>query len=155
MSAAFLEYDPGPLPTRPAPLPGERAELWVDGWPPWKDEHFSIRNVRSPQFRVFTALRRAAIHAMGGRAWYLGPVRMELEFWGPATDRKRRIDWYAAGVEDALDGGHGETFTYLPIVFEDDCQIVDSVVRFHAAPLARYRLAFDFLSTLDPQEDAV
>jgi len=70
---------------------------------------------------------------------------MELELWGPVSDRRRSIDWYAMGVEDTLDGGHGETFTYLPIVFEDDCQIIDSIMRFHEAPSARYRLSFTFL----------
>jgi hypothetical protein len=152
---ALLGYDPGVLPTQPPPVAGERVELWVDGWPPWKNEHFSIRNARSPQYAAFTALRRAATEAMGGKAWYRGPVRMELEFWGPVVDRKRTIDWYGAGVADTLDGGHGETFTYLPIVFEDDCQIVQSIVRFHEAPIARYRLAFSFLSHVDHNEAAV
>ena len=145
MKLPLLPYDPGPLPRRPAPKAGERLELAIDGWPPWKDEHFSIRNVRSPQFLAFVALRQAAIQQMDRRAWYLGPVSATLVLWGPAAHPRKRIDRYAGGVMDTLDGGHGQTFTYLPIVFEDDHQIVSWDTRFRPSPTPRYRLTFEFL----------
>lgn len=145
MKLPLLPYDPGPLPSRPAPKAGERLELAIDGWPPWKDQHFSIRNARSPQFLAFVALRQAAIQQMDGKAWYLGPVSATLVLQGPVAPLNKRIDRYAAGVADTLDGGHGRTFTYLPVVFEDDCQIVSWDIQFRPSPTPRYRLTFEFL----------
>jgi len=31
---------------------------------------------------------------------------------------------YLGGIMDTLDGSHGEPFTYLPICFQDDCQVI-------------------------------
>lgn len=140
-----LSYDPGALPTKPAPKPNETLELKLSGWPPYKDENFSIRNSSSPQFAQFSALREAARSAMAGRCWSHSAIELQLKFYGPAAARKRPIDWYLAGVMDCLGGSHGFTFTYLPIVFEDDCQVTASQCEFAEAVEPLYELRVIFL----------
>lgn len=70
--------DPGVLPKLPAPNPGERIVIEVEGEPPHKDRHFSIRNPKHPKYGLFLKLRQEAIKAMAGRKWYDGPVRLIL-----------------------------------------------------------------------------
>ena len=68
--------------------------------------------------------------------WYPGPVAIEFTLRGPedfsqvagadyADGKPCALLDYAAGIEDTLDGCHGFSFTYLPVVFEDDCQIAE------------------------------
>ena len=33
---------------------------------------------------------------------------------------------FQSGIMDTLDGSHGQTFTFLPVVYEDDCQVAES-----------------------------
>src|SRR6266571_6835518 len=125
----FLPYDPGPLPTRPAPQRGDVIELALDGVPPAKVHGSSMRNPTHPRYAAFADLRRAAISAMNGRAWYLGPVGLEVEVWVSERESKRSLLEYIGGIMDTLDGGHGLHFTYRPVVYEDDCQIEISKMR--------------------------
>jgi len=74
----ILPYDPGVLPSLPAPSAGERIAFRVDGLPPYKDVSQSIRNVTHPRYASFVALRNAAIASMNGRAWYFGPIKLDL-----------------------------------------------------------------------------
>jgi hypothetical protein len=50
-----------------------------------------------------------------------------------------------SGIMDALDGSSGPTFTYLPIVYQDDCQVAKSSFQFEQADQERYRLVVEFL----------
>jgi hypothetical protein len=140
----FLPYDPGLLPTRPAPRPGETLLLEVPGVPPVKTRRQSIRNQGHPQHSSFITLRRAAIRAMGGRAWYFGPVRVRLTVFGPSSLDRWSLILYLGGIMDTLDGSSGRTFTYLPIVFEDDCQVRDSQTRWVKSSESSYRLKVTF-----------
>ena len=141
-----LRYDPGVIPTRPAPLPGEYIVIEVDGYPPHKDEHRSIRNSSHPQYSRFMALREAAIKVMGGRAWSHGPIRLDFVLFAPSVPQKPKLRDFDGGIEDTLDGSSGFTFTYLPIVFEDDCQIVDGTMRYVVSDRTRYRVVVTFLN---------
>ncbi len=141
----LLSYDPGRVPVEPPPSPGEAIELEVDGWPPAKGEHFSIRNAGHADHARFVALRTAAARAMNGRAWYPGPVRLAVEVRAPSLERGRSLLDYAGGITDSLDGSHGETFTYLPVAYEDDCQIVTMPIRFIQTDTVSYSVRVEFL----------
>jgi hypothetical protein len=52
---------------------------------------------------------------------------------------------------DTLDGSHGPSFTYLPIVYQDDCQVAESSCRYVFAPSASYDLEIAFLSREGPE----
>jgi hypothetical protein len=119
----FLPYSPGPLPTKPPPQPGESITINLVGLPPYKDTSRSIRNINHPRYDSYIQLRLAAIRAMNGRAWYRGPIQLDLKIRAPRLHKNRSISDYVSGIADSLDGSHGPTFTYLPIVYEDDCQI--------------------------------
>jgi hypothetical protein len=140
-----LPYDPGALPNLPAPSPGESIEVEVAGLPPAKDVRASIRNRKHPDHPAFKQLRRSATQAMRGRAWVSGPVSLDLTLLGPTKPERWSSGDYLGGVMDTLDGSSGPTFTYLPIVFEDDCQVTDASVRWIDAPEYRYRLTVAFL----------
>jgi hypothetical protein len=143
--ASVLPYDPGSLPTRPAPNKGEVIVIEVDGLPPPKDIRISIRNARHPNHFSFQRLRTAATSVMAGRAWVFGAVKLRLTIFGPDAERRRPIFDHLAGVSDTLDGSTGQTFTYLPIVFEDDCQIVDSGVEWVDSTTIRYKVEVTIL----------
>jgi hypothetical protein len=134
---AILPYDPGTLPTRPAPKAGDVIRIEVEGFPPAKTIHQSIRNANHPKYESFALLRRKAIAAMAGRAWVFGPVAVNITLLGPSNDGSSLVD-YMGGVMDTLDGSSGPTFTYLPIVFEDDCQVVRSEVKLQDHPTSKY-----------------
>jgi hypothetical protein len=133
----LLPYDPGTLPTRPAPRTGDVIRIDVEGLPPAKTIRQSIRNANHPKYESFVLLRREATAAMAGRAWVFGPVAVNITLLGRSNDGASLVD-YMAGVMDTLDGGSGPTFTYLPIVFEDDCQVVRSEVK-TLAPADQWR----------------
>jgi hypothetical protein len=65
----ILPYDPGNIPSAPAPSVGERIIFEVEGLPPYKEIRLSIRNVKHPRYSSLVALRAAATRAMAGRAW--------------------------------------------------------------------------------------
>jgi hypothetical protein len=51
---------------------------------------------------------------------------------------------------DTLDGSHGPTFTYLPIVYEDDCQVCFCNSSVAPAEEPRYQLKLVFLDPSNP-----
>jgi hypothetical protein len=148
----FLPYDPGVLPTQPAPKPGEAISLPLDGLPPYKDQHFSIRNTRHGVNDRFIALRQAAIQAMGGRAAFRGAVALDLHMHAPGFERNMVFLDYVAGIMDSLGGSHGEVFTYLPIVYEDDCQVVLGSSTLTKSDDQFYELLITFLDD-DPEAE--
>jgi hypothetical protein len=139
----LLFPDPGPLPTLPPPMPGEKICFVVPGFPPHKDLHFSIRNPKHRRYQRFVDLRSAAIAAMAGKAWYLGPVGLTLKILTPAMEHS--LGDFSGGIADTLDGSHGPSFTYLPIVYQDDCQIVQMRLSQEHSVDASYELVIDFL----------
>lgn len=86
---------------------------------------------------------------MSGRARYAGPVALDLEINASKLDSGRNLLDYESGVMDTLDGSHGATFTYLPIVYEDDAQVVSIQGRIVDAPKESYRLRLEFLPEAD------
>ena len=134
----YLPYDPGVLPSAPPPPPGDVISLRVEGPPPYKDQHFSIRNTRHKIHSRFRALRKAAIEAMSGRAPYRGAVGLDFVMHAPELDKNRSLTDYIGGIMDILDGSHGVEFTYLPVVYEDDCQVVDGRSRFQPSTKSFY-----------------
>ncbi len=135
--------DPGPLPTRASPQAGVTIRIKVAGLPPDKDETFSIRNPRHRRHQRFMDLRRAAIATMKGRKRYLGPIELNLKIYAPRLERSKAA--YLGGIFDTLDGSHGFTFTYLPIVYEDDWQVFKSRIQHIVAPQASYEISVRFL----------
>jgi hypothetical protein len=142
---SFLPYDPGPLPTQVSPKPGESLSIALSGLPPYKEIGRSLRNATHPRYAAFAALRQAAIEAMRGRAWYLGPVKLDLTVYGPSLPKNRELIDFVGGVMDTLDGSHGPTFTYLPIIYEDDCQVAAGRHEFIDSSTARYEISITFL----------
>ena len=142
----ILPYDPGVLPTKPAIGPGDVIMIEVASYPPYKDEHFSIRNPKHKFYRRFVDLRSAGISAMDGRAWSHGAIRMNFTLRAPALEEGRTLLDYAAGIEDTLDGSSGQNFTYLPVVFEDDCQICEMRMDFVVAESVSYAVEFEEMS---------
>lgn len=80
------------------------------------------------------------------KASHDGPVRLNFIFYAPKLER-RLLD-YIGGVMDTLDGSHGMSFTYLPIVYQDDCQIVGTEkARYTVSKKTRYLVEIIFLSS--------
>jgi len=59
---------------------------------------------------------------------------------------------YVAGIMDSLSGSHGEVFTYLPIVYEDDCQVVLGSSTLTKSDDQFYELLITFLDD-DPEAE--
>ena len=60
---------------------------------------------------------------MNGRAPFRGAVSLDLSMHAPNFEKSKRLVDYVGGIIDSLDGAHGVEFTYLPIAYEDDCQV--------------------------------
>jgi hypothetical protein len=73
----------------------------------------------------------------------LGPVELNVVVSAPKLDLSL-ID-YMSGITDTLDGAHAPSFTYLPIVYQDDCQVVSSHFCFKHAENAFYSVEVVFL----------
>lgn len=142
----YLPYDPGVLPSAPAPLAGESIEMKSDGYPPYKDIRFSIRNSRHKFHSRFIALRQAAIKAMAGRAPYRGAVRIDFVMHAPDFESNKGLVNYLGGIMDTLDGSHGTHFTYLPIAYEDDCQVATGNSEIMIDQNTRYEVKVIFLN---------
>jgi hypothetical protein len=140
----ILPYDPGVLPTDPAPSRGESLVLEIKGLPPIKTIRQSIRNQDHPHHHSFLMLRKAATDGMAGRAWYFGPIRLNLTIFSPERLNRWSLSHYLGGIMDTLDGSSGRTFTYLPIVFEDDCQVCETSIEWREGPRDSYRLKILF-----------
>ena len=118
--------NPGVLPTEAAPRDGQEIFLRVDGLPPYRDLHASIRNPRHRHYARFVALRHAATKAMNGRACSCGAIALSFTAHVSNFDKNKKLNDYLGGVMDTLDGSHGEYFTYLPVCFQDDCQVISA-----------------------------
>lgn len=143
--SSYIPYDPGVLPTKPAPKKGEEVTIKVNNYPPYKDNHFSIRNSNHPKHKRFLALRNKAIRVMGKRCWYFGQVEVSLEILAPKLEANKNLNDYAGGIADTLDGSSGATFTYLPIIFEDDHQISKVSIKFTLSKSLQYILKIKFI----------
>ena len=84
---------------------------------------------------------------MRGRAWSRGAIQLEVEINAPALHKGRWLNDYVDGVMDTLDGSHGVAFTYLPVVYEDDCQVCVCRYKFTKSTLERYRVRVVFLES--------
>jgi hypothetical protein len=115
------------------------------GLPPYKQIGASIRNPRHPHHIRFLKLREAAIEIMDGRKWTDGPVSMDLIMYAPAFEKGKQLLSYVGGIMDTLDGSHGPSFTYLPIVYQDDCQVSDFKSEFNTSTSSHYAVTVEFL----------
>ena len=142
----YLPYDPGVLPVKNAPYKGDSIEFEVDGIPPVKRMRISARNPKNPSYGDFLRLRNAAIKSMDGRAWYFGPISLSVLLYVPEDDEPNiSVFDYIGGIEDTLDGSSGVHFTYLPVVYEDDCQIVDAKYEKQASDRWHYVVNIKFM----------
>lgn len=82
---------------------------------------------------------------MDGRAWYFGPVKLDLIIRSPQKMKYWEIIEYVGGIMDTLDGSSGVHFTYLPIVYEDDCQVAIGDSRHELADQESYEIEITFL----------
>ena len=142
----ILSYDPGKLPIKHSPRSGEVIIIEVEGLPPFKDISSSIRNPNHKIYNRFVKLRQETIKIMDGRAWYKGPIQFDLKIEAPAMEKGKSIIDYLGGVMDTLDGSHGPNFTYLPIVYEDDCQVASGRHSYHSNNDEKYIITITFLS---------
>ncbi len=124
MTDKLLPYNPGELPTAPPPNKGDFIKFQVAGLPPIKQKRISLRNPKNPRYQRFVDLREKATQAMNGKAWYFGLVELDVKIFYKSKDELEAplVD-YVGGIMDTLDGSSGGHFTYLPIVYEDDCQV--------------------------------
>jgi len=99
------------------------------------------------------ALRRAALKAMGRRACYRGPVGLHLEIFAAHLETGRNLLDYLSGIMDTLDGSHGATFTYLPVAYEDDCQVFENSMKITQSSDPHYKLRVEFLRYQDMYAD--
>jgi hypothetical protein len=88
---------------------------------------------------------------MAGRAPYRGPVAIEFVMHAPECEKNRTPTDYMGGIMDTLDGSHGVEFTYLPIAYEDDCQVCDGRSQFLSSTVTFYEITIRFLS--EPMND--
>jgi len=82
---------------------------------------------------------------MDGRARYSGPVEIDIEIHGPQDAWDKTLLDYASGISDSLDGSAGPSFTFLPIVYQDDSQIVGGRSSFVKADSTHYIVRVTFL----------
>lgn len=85
---------------------------------------------------------------MAKRAWSNEAIAITLVIHAAYLDENKIIPDYLSGVLDALDGSHGESFTYLPVCFQDDCQVVSSLTQHVHSSESFYELEIRF----DPGE---
>jgi hypothetical protein len=111
-------------------------------------------NARKVRVRYGPNLLFTAVGAMNGSAWYFGPVAMNVTLSAPALEKGKRLVDYIAGIQDTLDGSSGCEFTYLPIVFEDDCQVVGGRSRFVKTEKVCYEVEVEFMSN-GPNRDTM
>jgi len=117
------DIHPGKLPTLPHPKKGDSITFIVDGLPPIKNRSFSLRNPKSKDFEKFKRLRIAATEKMKGRRWYDDSILLNVTVYIKDQKPQTSLIDYMSGIMDTLDGSHGFTFTYLPVVYQDDCQV--------------------------------
>ena len=122
---------------------GEKVHIEVSGIPPHKDVFRSIRNKTHPAHNRFLALRDAAKKAMAGVPYYKGQVGIKFHY--VRKDGEKPIWRYLSGICDTLDGSHGFTFHWVPVVFLDDCQVVHITATQEHGEKDKYFLEIEFL----------
>jgi hypothetical protein len=140
--------DPGKLPCLPAPNDGEMVVFEVDGLPPYKERNASIRNPKHRFYSRFILLREAATKAMAGRRWFDGPIQLHVIIRASGLEDAVGLNDYIGGIMDSLDGSHGTHFTYLPIVYQDDCQVSAIASSFSQSTFTNYRIQIIFGTSL-------
>lgn len=121
----------------------DKIEIHVIGIPPHKERSRSIRNAKHPRHNRFLKLRKIAKKAMGKRNYYLGPVSIEMKYI--RKKGKKKMWDYMSGIFDTLDGSHGFTFHWTPIVFLDDSQVVTTRMEHKTGERDEYFLKIKFL----------
>ena len=91
---------------------------------------------------------------MAGRAPYRGPIHLDFEMHALEYEKNRVLGDYGGGIEDTFDGSHGPGFTYLPIVFEDDCQVAVARSVFRQDEDVFYEIAIEFLPSIANGEES-
>jgi hypothetical protein len=77
---------------------------------------------------------------MDGRAWVFGRVELHLVVRSPEPLNHYGLNDYLGGVMDTLDGSSGYTFTFLPIVYEDDSQVHSATTVWEVSERSNYAL---------------
>lgn len=145
MSPHSFLLHPGRLPIKPEPRLKDRITLRVEGLPPYKDFKTSIRNPRSRLHDRFLQLRESATKAMNGRKWSDRAVSLALLIYGPSLENGKNTIEYVGGIMDSLGGSHGQYFTYLPIVYQDDVQVHLLTRHFRKSVKTHYVVRIQFL----------
>lgn len=81
---------------------------------------------------------------MAGRAWYFGAVELSLTVESPSHFDHEDLLAHVSGIMDTLGGSAGQTFTYLPIVYQDDCQVCGITSEWHENSQERYEVKLLF-----------
>ena len=136
---------PGVLPTKPTPNIGHYLTFKVAGLPPYKDFKTSIRNSHNKNHDRFLRLREAATKAMRGRRWSDHAISLTLSIFAPSLEKRMTPIDYMSGIFDTLGGSHGQHFTYLPIVYQDDVQAHLGECTFHESTRTYYVIKIQFL----------
>jgi hypothetical protein len=72
-------------------------------------------------------------------------VELDVVFYAPRLHGGKNVLDYVAGISDTLDGSSGCTCTYLPIVFQDDCQVALTRMAFVVTDETKYRVVIRLL----------
>jgi hypothetical protein len=83
---------------------------------------------------------RISLKVMRGTKWSDGAMALRLNDVRSESEKGTiLIDYhYQGGVFDTLDASHGFEFTYLPLILQDDCQIVRAESHFNLSPTEGY-----------------
>lgn len=81
---------------------------------------------------------------MNGRKWSDGCISINLSIFAPQMEKGRCLDDYLGGIMDSLDGSHGYSFTYLPIIYQDDSQVFHFHAAFMESDDLRYTIDIEF-----------
>jgi len=122
---------------------GKTISFDVLGVPPHKDTSFSIRNSKHSNHDRFLAIRKAAKRAMGKIPYYKGSVKIVFHYRRESGSRS--LNDYLSGICDSLDGSHGFTFHWSPVVFLDDCQVVEAELSQESSSKDMYSIKVCFL----------
>lgn len=134
----------GTIPIKKPPSKKEKIFITVDGLPPAKNLSISIRNKKSKDFESFKKLRLAGLKAMKGRRWYDGPIKIFVTYLVPDQGFRMIGKNYIGGILDTLGGSHGFTFTYLPIVYQDDYQFTEGIQIVKLSKITHYTIDIEF-----------
>lgn len=83
---------------------------------------------------------------MNGRAPFGGAVGLTLRLHASSLDPGKKLNDYVDGIMDTLDGSHGVEFTYLPVAYEDDCQVAKIQSTLLQGQRDHYELTIAFLA---------